>query len=38
MIIVKLEAYYFDNITLKLFHSYFSDLNQVVKTRSAISK
>ena len=38
LIIVKLEAYGFDSISLKLFHNYFSEWNQKVKIRSAISK
>ena len=38
LIIVKLEAYGFDNISLKLFHSYFSNRNQRVKIGSVISE
>ena len=38
LIIAKFEAYGFDNIGLKLFHSYFSNSKQRVKIRSAISE
>ena len=38
LIITKFEAYGFDNIGLKLFHSYFSNRKQRVKIRSAISE
>ena len=38
LVIVKLEAYGFDNISLKLFHSYFSNRNQRVKIVSVISE
>ena len=38
LIIAKFEAYCFDNISLKLFHSYFSDRKQRAKIRSAISE
>ena len=38
LIIAKFEAYGFDNIRLKLFHSYFSNRKQRVKIRSAISE
>ena len=38
LIIVKLEAYGFTSISLKLFHNYFSEWNQTVKIVSAISK
>ena len=34
----KFEAYCFDNISLKLFHSYFSNRKQRVKIGSAISE
>ena len=36
LIIAKFEAYGFDNINLKLFHSYFSNRKQRVKIGSAI--
>ena len=36
-IIAKIEAHGFDNISLKLFHSYFSSRNQRVQIGSAIS-
>ena len=38
LIIAKFETYGFDNIGLKLFHSYFSNRKQRVKIRSAISE
>ena len=38
LIIAKFEAYGFDNISLKLFHSYFSNRKQRVKIGSAISE
>ena len=38
LIIPKFQAYDFDNISLKLFHSYFSNRKQGVKIGSAISK
>ena len=38
LIIAKFEAYGFDNISLKLFHSYFSNRKQKVKIGSAISE
>ena len=38
LIIAKFEAYGFDNIGLKLFHSYFSNRKQLVKIGSAISE
>ena len=37
VIIAKFEAYGFDNISLKLLHSYFSNRKQRVKIGSAIS-
>ena len=37
LIISKFEACGFDNISLKLFHSYFSNRKQQVKIESAIS-
>ena len=37
LIIAKFEAYDFDNISLKFFHSYFSNLKQKLKIGSAIS-
>ena len=37
LIIAKFEAYDFDNISLKFFHSYFSNLKQKSKIGSAIS-
>ena len=37
VIIAKFEAYDFDNISLKLFHSYFLNRKQRVKIGSAIS-
>ena len=38
LIIAKFEAYDFDNISLKLFHRYFSNRKKRVKIGSAISK
>ena len=38
LIIAKFETYGFDNISLKLFHSYFSNRKQRVKIGSAISE
>ena len=37
VIIVKFEAYGFDNISLKLFHSYHSNRKQRVKKGSTVS-
>ena len=38
LIIAKFNAYDFDNIILKLFHSYFSNRKERVKIGSVISK
>ena len=38
LIITKLEAYGFDSISFKLFHSYFSNWRQTVKIGSAINE
>ena len=38
LVFSKFEAYDFDNISLKLFHSYFSNRKQRVKIGSAISE
>ena len=38
LIIAKFEAYGFDNISLKLFHSYFSNRKQRVEIGSAMSE
>ena len=38
LIIAKFEAYGFDNINLKLFHSYFSNRKQRVNIGSAINE
>ena len=38
LIIEKFEAYGFDNINLKLFHSYFSNRKQRVNIGSAINE
>ena len=38
LIIAKFEAYGFDNISLKMYHSYFSNGKQRVKIGSAISE
>ena len=38
LIIAKFEAYGFENFSLKLFHSYFSNRKQKIKIGSAISE